>query len=386
MKCPICELQLSQQVPSFCTRCAWDLKNDLTLNTFLSPIPEKDFADYRERLDVAKKNWEYSQNKKKAGQRANKIFSGGKLLIDPFRLYQVSPKSKQNILQGKTPNKSVPPKSGKPNVAKKEMSKQQKVTQQKTPQKPTQQNLEYSQNKKKVDQTQPGKQGSKPAKGFFNQLVEFLLPDSKKIQQPSASNNGKRSHVVISPGSVNNKKLIQQNIKQKSTQQPVPKQQPKKKKSPQQKAPQKSTQQQVSKRQFPNRINHQSFGYSEIIDWKEYSTKKSERIASITLRGLTNQEKEILNLSNSRSKKLGKMIKKFKIPLTKENLFIALKTNPVNSTSLYKTKDSAYFLLKFRNYIPQILPMSDMDAKKWLLDQGFVTILRKHFPDAIKEA
>ena len=80
------------------------------------------------------------------------------------------------------------------------------------------------------------------------------------------------------------------------------------------------------------------------------------------------------------------MIKKFKIPLTRENLFIALKTNPVNTTSLYKTKDSAYFLLKFRNYIPQILPMSDMDAKKWLLDQGFVTILRKHFPDAIKEA
>ena len=142
MKCPVCKLQLTQQVPSFCPQCAWDLKNDLTLNTFLSPISEKDFAIYQNKLHIAKKNWEYSQNKKKAGQ------------------------------------------------------------------------------------TQPGKQGTKPAKGLLNKLVGFLRP---KIPPPSTSNNGKRSHVLISPKSVksskaNNKKSNQQKTPQEATQQQVFKQ------------------------------------------------------------------------------------------------------------------------------------------------------------------
>ncbi len=65
MNCPVCNLPLSQQLPPFCPQCAWDLKNDLTLNAFLSPIPEKDFANYRKKLNLAKQNWQYLQGKKK---------------------------------------------------------------------------------------------------------------------------------------------------------------------------------------------------------------------------------------------------------------------------------------------------------------------------------
>ena len=65
MKCPVCDLQLANPIPSFCSRCAWDVKNDITLNTFLSPVPEKDLSAYRQRLELSRKNWEYLQNIKK---------------------------------------------------------------------------------------------------------------------------------------------------------------------------------------------------------------------------------------------------------------------------------------------------------------------------------
>ena len=264
MKCPVCKLQLSQQVPSFCPQCAWDLKNDLTLNTFLSPISEKNFVDYRERLDVAKKNWEYSQNREKEGQTQpgeqgtkpvkgllNKLVdfllpkipppsasTNGKkshALISPesvksSKAYNKmsdqqktpqkptqhlreeavlakwqkkvgSPKSKQNIPQGETPNKSVPPKLGKPNVAKKEKSKQQKIPQKSTqPQEPKQQS-----------------------------------PAQKKVGSPKNKQN-------IPRGETPNKSVPPKSGKPNVA---------KKKKSKQQKAPQKYTQQSVSKRKEP---------------------------------------------------------------------------------------------------------------------------------------
>jgi len=216
MKCPVCKLQLTQQVPSFCPQCAWDLKNDLTLNTFLSPISEKDFAIYQNKLHIAKKNWEYSQNKKKAGQTQpgkqgtkpakgflNQLFDF--ILPDSNNIQQPSAqkkvgssKSKQNIPRGETPNKSVPPKSGKPNVAKKEKSKQQK-----TPQKSTQQ--------------QESKQQS---------------PAQKKVESPKSKQN-------IPRGETPNKSVPPKSGKPNVA---------KKKKSKQQKAPQKYTQQSVSKR------------------------------------------------------------------------------------------------------------------------------------------
>ncbi len=65
MNCPICLLDLTQPIPPFCRICAWDLKNDLTLNTFLSPILESEFDIYRNRVELARQNWEHLQMMKK---------------------------------------------------------------------------------------------------------------------------------------------------------------------------------------------------------------------------------------------------------------------------------------------------------------------------------
>ncbi len=65
MQCPVCLLDLTQPIPVFCPKCAWDLKNDLTLNTFLSPIPEPVFDIYRSRVELARQNWEHLQMIKK---------------------------------------------------------------------------------------------------------------------------------------------------------------------------------------------------------------------------------------------------------------------------------------------------------------------------------
>jgi|GEM_PF-4480550 len=64
MNCPVCNLLFAEPIPPYCSRCAWDLKNDLSLNTFLAPIPQKDFTDYQNRLDLARMNWQYLQNMK----------------------------------------------------------------------------------------------------------------------------------------------------------------------------------------------------------------------------------------------------------------------------------------------------------------------------------
>jgi hypothetical protein len=65
MNCPVCQLPLPQPAPFFCPQCAWNLKNDPTLNTFLSLIPEKDFFVHQQGVELARKNWEYLQNAKK---------------------------------------------------------------------------------------------------------------------------------------------------------------------------------------------------------------------------------------------------------------------------------------------------------------------------------
>lgn len=58
MNCPVCLFDLPDQNLPFCPVCAWDLKNDLTLNTFLSPIPDSEFDIYRNRIELARQNWE----------------------------------------------------------------------------------------------------------------------------------------------------------------------------------------------------------------------------------------------------------------------------------------------------------------------------------------
>ena len=65
MNCPVCQLTLPESIPPFCTQCAWDLKNDLTLNTFISDIPKAEIDIYNARLGLACQNWEHIQQMKK---------------------------------------------------------------------------------------------------------------------------------------------------------------------------------------------------------------------------------------------------------------------------------------------------------------------------------
>lgn len=63
MNCPVCYLPLSQQLPSFCPQCAWDLKNDLGLNMVISDLPQVELDIYHARLALAQKNWRLLQQK-----------------------------------------------------------------------------------------------------------------------------------------------------------------------------------------------------------------------------------------------------------------------------------------------------------------------------------
>jgi len=61
MNCPVCQLPVSDPVPPFCPQCAWNFKNDLTLNIFLADLPKVEIDDYDARLTLARKNWEHIQ-------------------------------------------------------------------------------------------------------------------------------------------------------------------------------------------------------------------------------------------------------------------------------------------------------------------------------------
>ncbi len=185
MNCPVCKLQLPQKMPSFCPRCAWDLKNDLTLNTFLSQIPEEDFTIYRKKLHLAKQNWEYSQNKNEIHirstperrqthqgkqitgiQRAKRFFNQ---LLEPLQSHPKEqkpgiPVNKQNIFRGGTHDNSSPPKPGKAGA-----TRQIKKEQQKEPDKTSQQ----PKSRQRV-----GKAKNKTSK------QPKIPQESKSIQQP----------------------------------------------------------------------------------------------------------------------------------------------------------------------------------------------------------
>ena len=60
--CPVCELEISESIPSFCPQCGWDLKNDLTLVPSLDNIPDEFLEDYRQRLKITRENWKQNQN------------------------------------------------------------------------------------------------------------------------------------------------------------------------------------------------------------------------------------------------------------------------------------------------------------------------------------
>ncbi len=61
MDCPVCKLELPQQLPPFCPQCAWDLKSDFTLNVFLDDLPKSIVEDYDARIALARQNWERIQ-------------------------------------------------------------------------------------------------------------------------------------------------------------------------------------------------------------------------------------------------------------------------------------------------------------------------------------
>ncbi len=56
-QCPVCEMELPEPVPSFCERCGWELKNDLTFGIFLD-LPDAVIEEYRQRVGIARKHWD----------------------------------------------------------------------------------------------------------------------------------------------------------------------------------------------------------------------------------------------------------------------------------------------------------------------------------------
>ena len=60
-KCPICELQIPNPIPTFCEQCGWDFSNDITLIGSIGSIPERVKKDYQNRIDLALKYWNEKQ-------------------------------------------------------------------------------------------------------------------------------------------------------------------------------------------------------------------------------------------------------------------------------------------------------------------------------------
>ena len=58
--CPVCDLELSEPL-SFCAQCAWDLKNDITLNISIGHLPAGVVEEYKRWLFIARKNWQEKQ-------------------------------------------------------------------------------------------------------------------------------------------------------------------------------------------------------------------------------------------------------------------------------------------------------------------------------------
>jgi len=83
MNCPVCQLALPQTMPPFCPQCAWDLRNDLTINTFFSAIPPAEVDTYNLRLDLARQNWMHIQQMKNGQAGFNNHLKGATAQEDP---------------------------------------------------------------------------------------------------------------------------------------------------------------------------------------------------------------------------------------------------------------------------------------------------------------
>jgi len=60
-KCPICDMDLSNQLPEFCSQCAWDIKNDPLFSVSLDRLPEKMLNEWQQRRNIQKKLWQERQ-------------------------------------------------------------------------------------------------------------------------------------------------------------------------------------------------------------------------------------------------------------------------------------------------------------------------------------
>lgn len=56
--CPVCNQKLPEPLLPFCPRCGWDLKNDLTLVPTVGDLPDSVVEEYRQRVALARKNWQ----------------------------------------------------------------------------------------------------------------------------------------------------------------------------------------------------------------------------------------------------------------------------------------------------------------------------------------
>jgi len=60
-QCPICNLDIPNQLPEFCSQCAWDIKNDPLFSVSLDRLPEKMLDEWQQRRDIQKQLWKERQ-------------------------------------------------------------------------------------------------------------------------------------------------------------------------------------------------------------------------------------------------------------------------------------------------------------------------------------
>ncbi len=101
IKCPVCQSEVHKPVPPFCSRCSWDLKNDLTMGTFLD-LPDAVIEEYRQRVGIAVKNWnEKAELLKKQAELEEK-------------LRRMEAERKQKKVAESAPEPEAPKAAGKP--------------------------------------------------------------------------------------------------------------------------------------------------------------------------------------------------------------------------------------------------------------------------------
>lgn len=107
-QCPICKLQLSNNLPEFCERCGWELRNDLTLVPSLD-LPDEAIEDYTKRVGVARRHWEERvdalRKQKELEERLKALESGEIKAVQPqSKISSVNPAdSKSGAYSENTP-------------------------------------------------------------------------------------------------------------------------------------------------------------------------------------------------------------------------------------------------------------------------------------------